>query len=85
MTMLSRREWDLLNDLLAKHLDNGGYYDTLELLKEVARDYARLKIDDQKVLKRFLEHLSNASTLKSVLDLLLALHSYRKILDGDMV
>ena len=33
---LCKAEWDMLDYLLSKHLKNGGYYDTVETLKDVA-------------------------------------------------
>jgi len=69
---LCKAEWDMLDYLLGKHLKNGGYYDTVEILKEVARDYAKFKLKGNKLLE-FLRKLSEADTLKYVIDLLYTL------------
>jgi len=69
---LCKAEWDMLDYLLSKHLKNGGYYDTVEILKDVAREYARLKFKGEKLMI-FLRKLSEADTLKYVIDILLAI------------
>ena len=69
VNFLSREEWELLDRLLAKHLGTGGYYDTLEILKDFVKKFVNLKGIEREVERR--------ETLKEIFDLIYALTMWK--------
>lgn len=68
MTRLSRKDWDLLDDLLGRH-GFGGYYDLVECLKMVAGDLGigmtGLDLSDNMSLPQIVQFLQDWASLLS--------------------
>lgn len=69
VNLLSKEEWKELDRLLAKHLGTGGYYDTLQVLKDFVKKWVDLKGIDRLV--------ERAETLKELFDLIYALTMWK--------
>jgi len=52
MVRLTKEEWEKLDELLAKHLECGGYYDFVEVLKDFIKKFVDLKGIDRTVDER---------------------------------
>lgn len=66
---LTKEEWNKLDELLAKHLECGGYYDFVEILKDFIKKFVDLKNIERTVDRR--------EDLKEVFDLIYALAAWK--------
>lgn len=74
---MNREDWNKLDELLGKE-GFGGYYDLVECLKDIARDWINDVKDDFPLFEKIIYKVDDIKTIKSAVSFLHAFARLRK-------